>query len=95
MNKNCIVPSRASAPVEYLMLYYDIVQFQEFEITNMSDSPYFLNGCNSLCNKDGRIRNELFYELLNEPDLIKPVRKMHDYKAEYTRTPNKGECQNE
>jgi hypothetical protein len=63
-------------PIEYLMEYYDIVPMELFEITNMADSPYYINCAYSLVNKEGEIRNELYQTLLTEPDVFARCRKM-------------------
>ena len=63
-------------PLELLLKYYDLELMEEFEITNMADSPYYFNCCGSLCNRDNKIRDELLNTLLTEPRWFKRSRKM-------------------
>ena len=72
-------------PLMILLEYYDIEIMEEFEITNMADSPYHFNGCGSLCNRDGKPRNEVLSTLLTEPKWFKRSRKKWQPKIESTR----------
>jgi len=63
-------------PLELILNYYDIEIMEEFEITNMADSPYYFNCTGSLCNRENKIRNELLNTLLTEPKRFKRSRKM-------------------
>lgn len=63
-------------PLGFLLEYYDIKLMEEFEITNMTDSPYHFNLCGSLCNCNNEVRNEMLYVLLTEPERYKRSRKM-------------------
>jgi hypothetical protein len=63
-------------PLNYLLNFYDIELMEEFEITNMADSPYHFNNCGSLCNCNNEIRDEILSTLLTEPKWFKRSRKM-------------------
>lgn len=63
-------------PLGLLLKFYDIELMEEFEITNMADSPYHFNRVGSLCNCKNEIRNGLLYTLLTEPKWFKRSRKL-------------------
>lgn len=76
MKPSEIKPSRPTKPIEYLYLYYDIIPMEEFEITNMADSPYHFNCVHSLVNCKGEIRDALLRTLLLDPERFERSRKM-------------------
>lgn len=70
---------KINKPLQLLLEYYDLALLEEFKLISMTDNPYYFNLCGSLCDCNDKIKNEVLWTLLNEPERFKRSRKMRKF----------------